>query len=137
MDKENISWKLIDKYFKDNTNCLVSHHLESYNELFKNGNLSLMMIDVSQGDATLIKFPNGQSALIDGGFASFYFDNGERIIRPLLNHLDIDKIDYAFVSSLTQESFGGFISLIKNGIIKNIFKPMLDSSSMVNFPLNC
>ena len=37
MDKENISWKLIDKYFKDNTNCLVSHHLESYNELFRNG----------------------------------------------------------------------------------------------------
>jgi DNA-directed RNA polymerase II subunit RPB2 len=37
MDKENISWKLIDKYFKDNANCLVSHHLESYNEFFKNG----------------------------------------------------------------------------------------------------
>ena len=37
MDKENISWKLIDKYFKDNTNCLVSHHLESYNEFFRNG----------------------------------------------------------------------------------------------------
>ena len=37
MDKENISWKLIDKYFKDNQNCLVSHHLESYNEFFKNG----------------------------------------------------------------------------------------------------
>ena len=37
MDKENISWKLIDKYFKDNPNCLVSHHLESYNEFFKNG----------------------------------------------------------------------------------------------------
>ena len=37
MDKENISWKLIDKYFKDNPNCLVSHHLESYNEFTKNG----------------------------------------------------------------------------------------------------
>jgi DNA-directed RNA polymerase II subunit RPB2 len=37
MDKEKISWKLIDKYFKDNQNCLVSHHLESYNEFFKNG----------------------------------------------------------------------------------------------------
>jgi DNA-directed RNA polymerase II subunit RPB2 len=37
MDKENISWKLIDKYFKDNPNCLVSHHLESYNEFFRNG----------------------------------------------------------------------------------------------------
>ena len=37
MDKENISWKLIDKYFKDNTNCLVSHHLDSYNEFIRNG----------------------------------------------------------------------------------------------------
>ena len=36
-DKENISWKLIDKYFKDNPNNLVSHHLESYNEFFRNG----------------------------------------------------------------------------------------------------
>jgi DNA-directed RNA polymerase II subunit RPB2 len=37
IDKENISWKLIDKYFKDNPNNLVSHHLESYNEFFSNG----------------------------------------------------------------------------------------------------
>jgi len=37
MDKENISWKLIDKYFKDNPNCLVSHHLESFNDFFKTG----------------------------------------------------------------------------------------------------
>jgi DNA-directed RNA polymerase II subunit RPB2 len=37
MDEGNISWKLIDKYFTDNPNNLVSHHLESYNEFFKNG----------------------------------------------------------------------------------------------------
>ena len=37
MNKENISWELIDKYFKDNTNCLVSHHLDSYNEFFRSG----------------------------------------------------------------------------------------------------
>ena len=37
MEDENISWKLIDKYFTDNPNNLVSHHLESYNEFFKNG----------------------------------------------------------------------------------------------------
>ncbi len=36
-NKENISWQLIDKYFKDNPNCLVSHHLESFNDFFKNG----------------------------------------------------------------------------------------------------
>ena len=34
---ENISWKLIDKYFTENPNNLVSHHLESYNDFFSNG----------------------------------------------------------------------------------------------------
>ena len=37
MNIENISWKLIDKYFTDNPNNLVSHHLESYNDFFKDG----------------------------------------------------------------------------------------------------
>jgi len=37
MDKDHISWNLIDKFFKENPNCLVSHHLESFNEFFKNG----------------------------------------------------------------------------------------------------
>jgi DNA-directed RNA polymerase II subunit RPB2 len=34
---ENISWKLIDKYFKDNPSNLVIHHLESYNDFFDKG----------------------------------------------------------------------------------------------------
>ena len=34
---ESISWALIDKYFTDNPNNLVAHHLESYNEFFSNG----------------------------------------------------------------------------------------------------
>ena len=34
---ENISWKLIDKYFRDNPSNLVAHHLESYNDFFSRG----------------------------------------------------------------------------------------------------
>jgi DNA-directed RNA polymerase II subunit RPB2 len=34
---EDISWKLIDIYFKDNPNNLVQHHLESYNYFFQFG----------------------------------------------------------------------------------------------------
>lgn len=34
---ESISWKLIDKYFKDNPQNLVAHHLESYNDFFDSG----------------------------------------------------------------------------------------------------
>uniref|UniRef100_A0A6C0JEU9 DNA-directed RNA polymerase n=1 Tax=viral metagenome TaxID=1070528 RepID=A0A6C0JEU9_9ZZZZ len=36
-NKDKISWKIIDKYFNDNPNNLVAHHLESYNEFFNNG----------------------------------------------------------------------------------------------------
>jgi len=32
-----ISWKLLNLYFKDNPSFLITHHLESYNDFFKNG----------------------------------------------------------------------------------------------------
>ena len=34
---DTISWKLIDKYFKDNHYNLVAHHLDSYNDFFSKG----------------------------------------------------------------------------------------------------
>ena len=34
---EAISWKLIDTFFTENPNNLVSHHLESYNDFFNKG----------------------------------------------------------------------------------------------------
>jgi len=34
---DSISWKIIDKYFTDNPNNLVAHHLESYNNFFNSG----------------------------------------------------------------------------------------------------
>ena len=37
MDYENIAWKIIDIYFKDNPNLIVKHHLKSYNDFFDNG----------------------------------------------------------------------------------------------------
>ena len=30
-------WKIINKYFEDNPQSLVRHHIESYNDFFKNG----------------------------------------------------------------------------------------------------
>ena len=34
---EHISWRVIDKYFSDNPNNLVAHHLDSYNTFFNQG----------------------------------------------------------------------------------------------------
>ncbi|QQS38163.1 MAG: DNA internalization-related competence protein ComEC/Rec2 [Ignavibacteriales bacterium] len=98
-------------------------------EVLVPGNLNVMVIDVGQGDAILIKFPNGETALVDAGDANYFFDAGERIIIPLLDYLGINKIDYAFISHLDSDHYAGFVSLIYNNRIKKVFKPQTDSSS--------
>lgn len=97
-------------------------------DFFDKNKLSVLMIDVGQGDSFLIKFPNGKTALIDAGEANPFIDNGERVIMPLLDYLDIDKIDYGFISHLDLDHYGGFISLIYSGRIKEVYRPLPDSS---------
>lgn len=97
-------------------------------ELMKPNMLSVYAIDIGQGDAILIKFPNGKTALIDGGDATETFDNGSRIIIPLLDYLGIGKIDYGFITHADADHYRGFISLIKNNRISQITKPVPDFS---------
>ena len=97
-------------------------------DLFKDGKLSVFAIDVGQGDAILVKFPEGTTALIDAGNVTPSFDNGERVILPLLEYLGIDKIDYGFVSHIDSDHYAGFVSLVNAGVVKKIFKPETDST---------
>ncbi|RJP67243.1 MAG: DNA internalization-related competence protein ComEC/Rec2 [Ignavibacteriales bacterium] len=102
--------------------------LDDKNWLTEN-KLSICAIDIGQGDSFLIKFPNGQTALIDAGEATWYFDNGKRIIIPLLQFMDINKIDAAFISHMDTDHYSGFVSLIQNGLIRKIFKPTLSAEN--------
>lgn len=97
-------------------------------ELMPEGVLSIFMLDVGQGDSFLIKFPDGKTALIDAGNTTIYFDNGERVVLPLLNYLGIKKIDYAFISHIDSDHYAGFISLILEGRINQVFKPAVDTT---------
>jgi len=97
-------------------------------ELLPEGKFSVVMIDIGQGDGILLKFPNGETALVDAGNASPTFDNGERVIAPLLRRLSIKQIDYGFISHVDSDHYKGFLSLIKNGWIKEIYKPSIDTS---------
>ncbi len=92
-------------------------------QLLPENKFSLLMIDVGQGDSFLLKFPNGKTALIDAGNALHGFDNGERVIYPLLNNLDVDRLNYCFISHLDADHFKGAEFLIQKGIIDTIFKP--------------
>lgn len=98
-------------------------------ELLPQNKLGIIMIDVGQGDAFLVKFPNGKTALIDAGDANAYFDNGEKVILPLLERLGVSKIDYGFISHLDSDHSGGFVSLIKHNKIGEVYKPTGDVKS--------
>ena len=41
MDKDDISWKLIDIFFKDNPNIISKHHLDSYNAFWEKGIINI------------------------------------------------------------------------------------------------
>jgi competence protein ComEC len=97
-------------------------------DLLPDDYLSVFMIDIGQGDSFLIKFQNGKTALVDAGNTTIFFDNGERVILPLLNYLGIKKIDYGIVTHIDADHYGGYVSLILNGMIGEIIKPELDTS---------
>ncbi len=92
-------------------------------KILPDGKLSIVAMDVGQGDAILIKFPNNKIALIDAGNCTDYFDNGERVIYPLLQQFGIDKINTAYISHMDSDHFAGVLSLVERNIIDTIFKP--------------
>ncbi|NWG27322.1 MAG: DNA internalization-related competence protein ComEC/Rec2 [Ignavibacteriaceae bacterium] len=97
-------------------------------DLLPENYLSVFMIDVGQGDSFLIKFPNGKTALVDAGNTTMFFDNGERVIIPLLNYLGIKKIDYGIVTHIDSDHYGGFVALILENMIGEVLKTEIDSS---------
>ncbi|MBK9099713.1 MAG: DNA internalization-related competence protein ComEC/Rec2 [bacterium] len=123
---ENLRAKLI-LFILIVTNTFIISSVDN-EELLPDGYLNVVMIDVGQGDAFLIKFPNGKTTLVDAGNTTITFDNGERVIIPLLNYLGIKKIDYGIVTHIDSDHYGGYVALILEGLIGEIIKPEIDSS---------
>ncbi len=105
------------------TLCLIMVHIVMIHPLFEKGKLNILTIDVGQGDATLIQTPEGETILVDAGNGNIDFDNGKRVILPLLDYLHIDKIDYAIISHLDADHYKGIFALLSAGKIKTLLKP--------------
>ena len=52
MENEDL-WKVIHKYFEDNPQNLVTHHIESYNDFFKNGIFQIFIKDIGRLAVTI------------------------------------------------------------------------------------
>jgi DNA-directed RNA polymerase II subunit RPB2 len=115
---ESISWKLIDKYFKDNPQNLVAHHLESYNDFFDVGinnifrennpirfiereeegidtrNESLLYLGGKDGN----KIYFGKPIIYDDNYAHYMYPNDARLRNMTYGvtvHYDVE-VDYIY-----------------------------------------
>ena len=75
---------------------------------------TITAIDIGQGDAILIEFPNNKRMLIDTGPLSQKFDAGERTVVPFLKRKGISKLDYLLITHPHIDHFGGAGSVLKS-----------------------
>ncbi|HTY08576.1 MAG TPA: DNA internalization-related competence protein ComEC/Rec2, partial [Candidatus Edwardsbacteria bacterium] len=74
--------------------------------------LRVTYLDVGQGDAALVEFPNGRRMLIDAGPASPGYDAGERAIVPFLRGSGITALDDILISHSDGDHCGGLPYLL-------------------------
>ena len=72
--------------------------------------LQIHLINVGQGDATLIVSPSGRTLLIDGGDKS----KGTSVVLPYLKNLHIAKIDHMIASHYHSDHIGGLIEILNS-----------------------
>ncbi len=72
--------------------------------------LRVTFFDIGQGDAALIRFPDGQTMLIDGGGDSEgRWRVGERVLVPALRALGVERLDIAMLSHPHPDHANGLI----------------------------
>ena len=79
------------------------------------GHLRLTMMDVGQGDATLVQLPNGRRLMVDAGGVSVRgsFDIGDRVLGPALRARAITRLDFLAVTHSDPDHIGGALSLMR------------------------
>ena len=95
-------------------NLTTNNTFEVYND-----GLSVIFLDVGQGDSTLIRTPDGTTLLVDGGEKEAYSEN----ILPLFEKMGISQIDYVLASHYHSDHMGGLVPLIKDGLAENLLIP--------------
>ncbi|HEU5074833.1 MAG TPA: DNA internalization-related competence protein ComEC/Rec2, partial [Polyangiaceae bacterium] len=76
--------------------------------------LRVSMLDVGQGDATLIELPTRETLLVDaGGFVGSPVNPGERVILPWLRARRTDRLSVVVLSHPHPDHFGGLRAVIE------------------------
>ncbi len=95
------------------------------------GRLTLHFVDVGQGDAAVLRTPNGHFVVIDAGPKDERFDAGASRVVPLLEREGADAIDVLVASHAHLDHVGGFgavLSAMPVGTVVEPAAPGIDST---------
>lgn len=88
--------------------------------------LIIHFLDVGQGDSTFIQFPNGETALIDGGTRN----SGEKVVK-YLKELNIYTVDYLIATHPHEDHIGGLPEVIRNFKIGKVYMPNKTANTLI------
>lgn len=90
------------------------------------GHLTITALDVGQGDALVLQFPDGKVALVDGGgFATGIPDTGTRVVLPALRARGIEHLDLIVLSHPHPDHMMGLVSVTKEIPTSEVWIPGL------------
>ena len=75
--------------------------------------LEIVFLDVGQGDAAFVRFPDGKTMVVDGGERSEYFDCGEQVLLPFLRYMGVRQVDVVVASHPHNDHIGGLVALLE------------------------
>jgi competence protein ComEC len=80
------------------------------------GRLSVVFLDVGQGDAALVRFPAGRSLLVDAGGApgAARFDFGSRVVVPAVWARGLSRLDALVVTHGDPDHLGGAPGVVRD-----------------------
>jgi competence protein ComEC len=77
------------------------------------GRMEVVVLDVGQGDAVLVRLPTGATILVDaGGMGGTDFDVGARVVAPALRALGILRLDVLAVTHAHRDHLGGALAIL-------------------------
>jgi competence protein ComEC len=92
--------------------------------------LTITSVDVGQGDCTLIEFPGGKRALIDGGgFYDDSFDVGKNVIAPFLWKKKIGRIHFLVLTHPDPDHLNGLKFITRTFRAEELWDSGLESTS--------
>jgi competence protein ComEC len=97
--------------------------------LLGTGTLELIVLDVGQGDAILIRSPKGRWSLIDAGPRTRTFDAGASTILPYLRKRGAQGLDLLILTHPDLDHVGGAASILREFPVGGVLGPGLPAGS--------